>query len=57
MELKNRWITDKFIDLVTPPQFKDSDEVLKDVEYKEIFREYLEECIRIIKDNDFKGKT
>lgn len=54
---KNRWITDKFIDLVTPPQFKDSDEVLKDVEYKEIFREYLEECIRIIKDNDFKGKT
>ena len=54
---KNRWITDKFIDLVTPPQFKDSDEVLKDVEYKEIFREYLEESIRIIKDNDFKGKT
>lgn len=54
---KNRWITDRYIDLVTPPQFKDSDEVLKNVEYKEIFREYLEECIRIIKDNDLKGKT
>ena len=54
---KNRWITDRYIDLVTPPQFKDSDEVLKNVEYKEIFKEYLEECIRIIKDNDLKGKT
>jgi hypothetical protein len=53
---KKRWITDRYIDLVTPPQFKDSDEVLKNVEYKEIFREYLEECIRIIKDNEFKGK-
>lgn len=53
---KKRWITDRYIDLVTPPQFKDSDEVLKNVEYKEIFREYLEECIRIIKDNGFKGK-
>lgn len=53
---KNRWITDRYIDLVTPPQFKDSDEVLKNVEYKEIFREYLEECIRIIKSNEFKGK-
>lgn len=53
---KNRWITDRYIDLVTPPQFKDSDEVLKNVEYKEIFKEYLEECIRIIKSNEFKGK-
>lgn len=53
---KNKWITDRYIDLVTPPQFKDSDEVLKDVEYREIFKEYLDACIEMIKSNSFKGK-
>ena len=54
---KNKWITDRYIDLVTPPQFKDSDEVLRNEEYVGIFKEYLEECIRIIKSKEFVGNT
>ena len=49
-------LTDRYIDLVTPPQFKDSDEVLRNEEYVGIFKEYLDECIKTIKSKDFVGK-
>lgn len=52
---KRTWITDKYITLVTPPQYKDSDEVLKDERYIEVFKAYLNEAIRIMREEQFIG--
>ena len=52
---KKIWVTDKYITLVTPPQFKDSDEVLRDERYIALFKDYLSESIRILKEESFKG--
>lgn len=51
---KRTWVTDRYITLVTPPQFKDSDEVLRDERYIEVFKEYLSMSIGMLKDDDFK---
>lgn len=49
------WVTNRYITLRTSILFKDSDEMLRTEEHREIFKVYMDECIRYITSQEHKG--
>lgn len=52
---RKHWVTNRYLTLNTPLQYKDSDETLKYNENIEWFKGYLDACIEWIKERKHKG--
>lgn len=56
---KNHWITNRYITLVTPAKYKDSDELLRDSEYDNVewMRGYVDASIEWLEEREHCGRV
>lgn len=54
---KKHWVTNRYVTLNTPIQYKDSDETLKNNDNLDWFKGYLDSCIGWLKQDKHRGKV
>lgn len=52
---KKHWVTNRYVTLVTPIQYKDSDETLREEENTEWFKQYMDACIDWLHEREHHG--